>query len=109
MPLIVQQHSLHKDSASYFAKVLADQPQLLERLAQVDENSLLIEAIFNGQPVALLLASKQADGCVAEALVVHPATRGRGVGGELLRKGSALLPPPVEWGEALRKLAEKFL
>lgn len=109
MPLIIQQHLVSRDSAQRFARVLSDQPQTSAHLTQAGDDTLLIEAIFNGQPVAILLASRQGTGCRAEALVVHPATRGRGVGSELLRNGSPLLPSPIEWAEPLRKLAEKYL
>ena len=108
MPLIIQPHTLNADSQQYFARVLSDQPQLLAELADGQEH-LLVEAIFNGQPVALLLAKPGATGCTATALVVHPATRDRGVGTELLIKGSALLPAPVEWSATLSRLAEKHL
>lgn len=108
MPLIIQPHALNADSQQYFARVLSDQPQLLASLAD-GQQRLLIEAIFNGQPVALLLAEPANTGCTATALVVHPATRGRGVGTELLIKGSVLLPAPVEWAGELSRLAEKHL
>jgi GNAT superfamily N-acetyltransferase len=109
MPLIIQEHPLAAASQTYFARVLSDQPGTAARLTGNTDNLLLVEAIFNGQPVALLLAERQSEGCKAVALVVHPATRGRGVGSELLRKGAALLPAPVEWAGPLRTLAEKHL
>ena len=109
MPLIIQQHLVSGDSVQRFARVLSDQPQTATRLAHADANTLLIEAIFNGQPVAILLGSRQDVGCRIEALGVHPATRGRGVYSELLRKGSPLLPNPIEWAEPVRTLAKKFL
>lgn len=104
MPLIVQSHAVSEQTPSYFARVVADQPQAQQTLATTDDNVLLVEAIFNGQPVALLLAHKQANGCCVDLLIVHPATRGRGVGRELARKSVELLPAPVEWSPALRKL-----
>lgn len=104
MPLIVRTHEADEQTSTYFARVLSDQPAVKRQLESVDEQRLLVEAVFNGQPVALLLASRQPQGCRVEALVVHPATRGRGVGKELARKGVACLPAPVEWGDSLQKL-----
>lgn len=125
MPLVVQQHCITPNSASYFARVLSDQPGIAVYLAkklahQLDaetstcsqqnpDSMIIIEAIFNAQPVAVLIATAHASGCTVEALVVHPATRGRRVGRELLQKGAQLLPAPVEWAKPLRTLADKFI
>lgn len=109
MPLIIEQHPLSRDSSQRFARVLSDQPEVAAALAEASAGTLLIEGIFNGQPVAILLAEVRPEGCTACALVVHPATRGRGVGTELLLKGSKLLPTPVEWSDQLRTLVEKHL
>jgi GNAT superfamily N-acetyltransferase len=109
MPLIIQEHRICPDSQQRFARVLSDQPDVANHLASASDDLLLVEAIFNGQPVALLVAKRQGEGCWVKALVVHPATRGRGVGRELLVKGSRLLPAPVEWSEDLRTLAGSHL
>lgn len=109
MPLIIQEHTLDHTSKNYFARVLSDQPTLLNSLGEPSDEQIAIEAIFNGQPVALLLAERAVPGCKGTALVVHPATRGRLVGRELLQKGSKLLPTPIAWDEPLRTLADKFL
>lgn len=109
MPLIIQLHPVTATSGTHFARVLADQPAVRQQLDQAGADALLVETIFNGQPVALLLARKRENGCRAEALVVHPATRGRGVGGETLLEGMKLLPAPVAWSEALAPLAGHLL
>jgi len=109
MPLIVQIHHHCADTPRYFAKVLSDQSALQQTLAQADDSTLLVEAIFNGQPVALMLGTKQAEGCLMHAVVVHPATRGRNVGTELLQKGSALLPRPIAWHDDLREWASRVV
>lgn len=109
MPLIIQLHTFTSASASYFSRVLADQPDLLARLDKAETTRLMVQTIFNGQPVALLLASRLAQGCRVDALVVHPATRGRGVGRETLLEGVKLLPAPVSWGEQMTTLAQHLL
>lgn len=108
MPLIVQLHPKTADTSRYFAKVLSDQPKVQAQLEQANDKALLVEAIFNGQPVALMLGTKQNQGCHISALVVHPATRGRHVGTELLNKGFALLPKPVDWHADMHEMAKKL-
>ncbi len=109
MPLIVQTHQTHADTPAYFARVLKDQPQVANLLAERTTELLVVEGVFNDNPVALLLAEPTAQGSRLLALVSHPATRGRGVGREVLQKGSKLLPQPVEWADELSTLAERFL
>ncbi|WP_111657984.1 acetyl-CoA sensor PanZ family protein [Isoalcanivorax indicus] len=107
MPLIAREHRPDADSIHYFARVLADQPQVSAELASAADRGLtVIEGHFNGRPLALLLAAPAAAGWQVTALVVHPASRQRGVGATLLREANRLLPG-LTWPTELAPLARK--
>lgn len=110
MPLIAREHKLSNDSPDHFARVLADQPEVAAKLADLDAATRTglkaIEGHFNGKPLALLLAAPHGDGWEVVTVVVHPASRARGVGGTLLRDAAALLPG-LRWPAALDGLARQ--
>ena len=88
MPLLVQENTHREDLESHFSRVLRDQPDTLALLASLGDGPQwrVFEGIFNGSPVALALLEQDADHWMLRRLVVHPATRRRGVGTELLRQ-----------------------
>ncbi|KAF0808225.1 hypothetical protein A167_02733 [Alcanivorax sp. S71-1-4] len=106
MPLIAREHALNTRSADHFARVLRDQPEIAAQLAAPPAGARLIEGHFNGSPLALLLAVPKADGWEVLTLAVHPASRGRGVGGTLLAMAQKSLPG-LTWPACLDDLAAK--
>lgn len=107
MPLIAREHHPGADSSQYFARVLKDQPQVSARLdTAADQDLKVIEGHFNGRPLALLLAAPASEGWAVTALVVHPASRQRGVGATLLREACRLLPG-LTWPTELDAVARK--
>ena len=98
MPIHIASHALTAEQAALFVNVLRDDPSYREKLdsAVTQGEQRLFAAHFNGKPVGVALlagASPQ-----LEWMVVHPATRGRGVGRDFLRllekeTGSALTLP----------------
>ena len=106
MPLIAREHALNSHSAEHFARVLRDQPEIAAQLAAPPAGARLIEGHFNGSPLALLLAVPKADGWEVLTLAVHPASRGRGVGGTLLKLAMSQLPG-LSWPASLDNLATK--
>lgn len=93
MSLNVKQSPLTPTTLSHFDQVLRDRPEERQRLATaVDEtDTRLFQAIFNGRRVGLLLLSGTDARPVVDTLVVHPATRGRGVGRSLLEQACRIL------------------
>ena len=106
MPLIAREHALSSHSAQHFARVLRDQPGITAQLSAPPSGARLIEGHFNGSPLALLLATPTPGGWAVQALAVHPASRGRGVGGTLLKLAQALLPG-LSWPACLDGLAAR--
>ncbi|MEY1662920.1 hypothetical protein [Isoalcanivorax beigongshangi] len=106
MPLIAREHSFTPDSADYFARVLADQPELLQSLRQDQPGRRIIEGHFNARPIAILVAEAAGDGWQVTALAVHPANRGRSVGSTLLA-GAAGLLPDLAWPDSLTGVAAR--
>ncbi|WP_101674790.1 GNAT family N-acetyltransferase [Alloalcanivorax mobilis] len=82
MPISVEFHPSRPELAQTFAQVLRDQPDYAAELElALGENRDLVAAHFNGKPVAVALLH----GNQLAWMVVHPATRGRGVGRDFLR------------------------
>ncbi len=108
MPLEIHEHRPGPETPEYFARVLRDSPEARQALEQAleSDDTRILEGIFNARPVAMLLARRQGEGWRLEWLVVHPATRGRGVGAETLRWAAALLQP-LEVPDALRELGAR--
>lgn len=106
MPLIAREHQCGSESPDYFSRVLREDPETSARLASPAPGLRVIEGHFNGSPLAVMLVDEGPAGPVVTALVVHPASRGRGVGSTLLRQASALLPG-LSWPDELRALADK--
>ncbi|PKM23259.1 MAG: hypothetical protein CVV10_00105 [Gammaproteobacteria bacterium HGW-Gammaproteobacteria-14] len=100
MPLIVSEIPLSEASAETFSNVLKANPDLARAFAKAAESGdgRLFQGIFNAKPVALLrvisdpLIAGESAWRLSE-LVVHPATRKRGVGKEMVRQAGALLAP----------------
>lgn len=107
MPLEVSEYPLSAQATEHFAQVLRDDPAEAAKLAAArdDGDSRLMQAIFNARPVALLLLHRDGDNWRPDSLVVHPATRGRGVGSSLLREAAVRLPLTLP--DACRPLADK--
>lgn len=98
MPLEIKQSPLTPNTLDHFDQVLRDRPEERNRLAAaVDEaGTRLFQAIFNGRSVGLLLLRETDVRPVVDTVVVHPATRGRGVGRTLLEQaGRALGADPL--------------
>ena len=116
MPLEINEHRPGPETPEHFARVLRDSPEARQALEQALEQAQkealesdeprILEGIFNARPVAMLLARRQSEGWRLECLVVHPATRGRGVGTETLRWAATLLQP-LEVPATLRELAAR--
>ena len=82
MPISLEFHSPDAELAQRFSKVLRDDPDYAAELGQaLDAGRPVAAAHFNGAPVAVALL----DGNTLAWMVVHPATRGRGVGRDFLR------------------------
>ena len=88
MPLLVEENPRQDDLEPRFSRVLRDDPDTLALLGSIGDGPQwrVFEGIFNGSPVALALLERDTDHWMLRRLVVHPATRGRGVGTELLRQ-----------------------
>lgn len=91
MPVFVEERANDAHNASHFERVLGDAPDSHALLvaAQGDSAYRVFETIFNGKPVAMALLEQDEDHWQLRRLVVHPATRGRGVGSETLRQLTA--------------------
>ncbi len=83
MPLEIHSRPLDNSQLTDLAGVLRADPALAEQLsaAQGRENAHLWVGIFNARPVSVALV----EAGQLRLLVVHPATRGRGVGTDTLR------------------------
>lgn len=94
MPIQVSEHTLTSESRTYFSRVLRDDAEARKALEQAlsRPDFFAFEAVFNGRPVALLLLQRQREGSYPVTLVVHPATRGRGVGTEFAGQVAHYLP-----------------
>ncbi len=95
MPLIVSEIAVTEAASAAFANVLKADPEIASALADAagKAEGRLFQGIFNAKPVALLRVLPEADGWRLAEIVVHPATRGRGVGKEMLRQAGNLLAP----------------
>ena len=95
MPLIVSEIAVTEAASADFANVLKADPEIAHALADAAERAegRLFQGIFNARPVALLRVLADGDGWRLTEIVVHPATRARGVGKEMLRQTGNLLAP----------------
>ena len=95
MPLIVSEIAVTEAASADFANVLKADPEIASALTGAADRAegRLFQGIFNARPVALLRVSADGDGWRLAEIVVHPATRGRGVGKEMLRQTGNLLAP----------------
>ncbi|MCC1495808.1 acetyl-CoA sensor PanZ family protein [Alcanivorax sp. 1008] len=106
MPLIVSEIAITEASSADFANVLKADSELAKALASAAEQGegRLFQGIFNARPVSLARVIAAGDGWKLSQIVVHPATRGRGVGKEMLRQtGNLLAPSPLDSGPTWRK------
>lgn len=83
MPISIREENKTADTLAQFEKVLRQDPEQREacRASADSEQARWFGAHFNGQPVGLAVLAEQR----LLTLVVHPATRQRGVGREFLR------------------------
>lgn len=95
MPLIVSEIAIQQAGSADFTNLLRADPGIADTLQQAAARAegRLFLGIFNSRPVALLRVIPQGSGWKLAEIVVHPATRGRGVGKELVRQSTALLAP----------------
>jgi len=99
MLLIVSEIPVSEALSGTFSNVLKADPALAHAFTEAAESGdgRLFQGIFNAKPVALLRvindpATGKSQWRLSE-LVVHPATRQRGVGKEMVRQTGALLAP----------------
>lgn len=85
MPISAESHPLSPEQAATFDQVLRDDPQYRQKLdaAVAAGGKRLFAAHFNGKRVAVALVEENQP--ELDWVVVHPATRGRGVGKDFLR------------------------
>lgn len=85
MPISAQAHPLSPEECQTFDQVLRDDPEYRQKLqeALASGDHRLFAAHFNGKRVAIALIEKNQP--AMDWMVVHPATRGRGVGKDFLR------------------------
>lgn len=97
MPLIVSEIAVTEATSADFTNVLKADPEIANALAGAagKAEGRLFQGIFNARPVALLRVLADGDDWRLAEIVVHPATRGRGVGSEMLRQAGNLLAPAV--------------
>lgn len=107
MPLGISHFSLDNDHLNQLSGVLREDPSITRELETVLGQSgfQLWVGIFNARPVSLLLLEEHQDDWHARQLVVHPATRGRGVAAETLRL--CALQQRFHYPPALHSLAVK--
>lgn len=106
MPLLLEERPLDHDAPAYFSQVLRDTPDAARALAAArPESQRLVAGVFNGRPVAMLILRENGDLLEIEQLVVHPATRNRGVATELLRLAARRWS--LRWPAELASLAAK--
>ena len=97
MPVVVYEQSLSAETPVYFAKVTKEDPQIATALQQAcssPDQFLLYEAHFNGQPVGFSLINRNQH--QLETIIIHPATRQRGVGKVLLEETLKQYGEPVQ-------------
>lgn len=100
MPISVEFHPSRPELAQTFAKVLRDDPDYATDLVRaLGDSREIAEAHFNGQPVGIAVLH----GATLDWMVVHPATRGRGVGRDFLRLIEAQLGHAVTLPDKCRK------
>lgn len=85
MPISVQAHPLSPEECQTFDQVLRDDPEYQQKLQDALDSGdrRLFVAHFNGKRVAIALIEKNQP--QLDWMVVHPATRGRGVGKDFVR------------------------
>lgn len=107
MPLELSERPLSEDQRDYLAKVLKEDEAAQAALAAAHDagDYRLLVGVFNARPVAMLLLRRKADCWAVQQLVVHPATRGRGVATELLRLAGRAVN--LSWPPVLNALAHK--
>ncbi len=82
----VEFHPSHPELTQTFARILRDDPDYAARLSQTIEEGdtgdrRIAAAHFNGQPIGVAVLH----GNALDWLVVHPATRGRGVARDFIQ------------------------
>jgi hypothetical protein len=114
MPLEITQFPLDSDHIDQLTSVLRENNDVLTALAQACEapdsaRTQLWIGIFNAKPVSLALLERELEQAGAQwqvsQLVVHPATRNRGVGAETLRL--IALQQPFQAPASLHVLAQR--
>lgn len=110
MPLEITQFPLDNGHIDQLTSVLRDNNDVLTALTQVCETSVagftqLWVGIFNAKPVSLALLEQENAQWRITQLVVHPATRNRGVGTETLRL--IALRQPFQTPTSLQILAQR--
>jgi GNAT superfamily N-acetyltransferase len=104
MPLLLNEYTEPAAALSELDQVLREDPQVAEAIAAADpDHHRLVVAIFNGRPVAALLLRRDSNQWQAEQLVVHPATRRRGVARELLRLAEQWLEAELSLPQGWRR------
>jgi ribosomal protein S18 acetylase RimI-like enzyme len=95
MPLIVNEIAIAEATSAGFINVLKADSEIAGALtrAAAQAEGRLFQGIFNARPVALARVVAAGEGWRLAEIVVHPATRGRGVGKEMLRQTANLLAP----------------
>ncbi len=104
MPITVEFHPSRPELAQTFAQVLRDAPdQAAELELTLQEGAAhgneIVAAHFNGRPVAVAVLH----GDNLAWMVVHPATRGRGVGRDFLHGIEAKLGHDITLPEKCRR------
>lgn len=110
MPLEITQFPLDSDHIDQLTSVLRENNDVLSALTQACErpDSARIQlwiGIFNAKPVSLALLEPEGAQWQVTQLVVHPATRNRGVGAETLRL--VALQQPFQTPTSLHILAQR--
>lgn len=93
MPLIASEIPATAETLEDYSQVLRADPERRTAIAAQLAEGRLFGGIFNERPVAIALLLPSGDQWQLAEWVVHPATRGRGVGKELLRQTRQLLAP----------------
>lgn len=107
MPLEIRSFPLDSAHLDELAGVLRQDKAIAADLASLpgSPRHQLWVGIFNARPVSLLLLEQRDTDWWASQLVVHPATRGRGVAAETLRL--AARQQPFRCPPALATLAQR--
>jgi len=100
----VEFHPSHPELTQTFAKILRDDPDYAARLSQTIEEGAagdgrIAAAHFNGQPIGVAVLH----GSALDWLVIHPATRGRGVARDFIQLIEKQLGTAVSLPEQCRK------